>query len=112
MASLLHGLGAITSSARTSLVGLFGVVLVQFPGGDDHRLSTAANYEGTMAHSRTRAQPTSCVCVCVRARALAVGSGHRRRPADRRLVTTTWSWRYVFVGEVVVVIAVLSSTGA
>src|SRR4029077_16042272 len=68
---------------------------------------TAANYEG-----KERAFAYSMIGGAAGA-AIAAGpliGGHGRTtagPRSGRSVTTTWSWRYVFVGEVVVVIAVL-----
>jgi MFS family permease len=38
----------------------------------------------------------------------AAGAAIAAGPLIGGYVTTTWSWRYVFVGEVVVVIAVLA----
>jgi len=57
---------------------------------------TAANYEG-----KERAFAYSMI-------GGAAGAAIAAGPLIGGYVTTTWSWRYVFVGEVVVVIAVLA----
>ena len=96
----VYGLGSLITSLSPNLTVLLigwsgieglGAVLV-IPA---IAALTAANYEG-----KERAFAYSMI-------GGAAGAAIAAGPLIGGYVTTTWSWRYVFVGEVVVVIAVL-----
>src|SRR5436309_11863456 len=96
----VYGLG----SAITSISPNLAVLLVGWSGIEGLgavlvipaiAALTAANYEG-----KARAFAYSMI-------GGAAGAAIAAGPLIGGYVTTTWSWRYVFVGEVVVVIAVL-----
>ena len=97
----VYGLGSLTTALSPNLTVLLigwsgieglGAVLV-IPA---IAALTAANYEG-----KERAFAYSMV-------GGAAGAAIAAGPLIGGYVTTTWSWRYVFVGEVVVVIGVLA----
>jgi MFS family permease len=97
----VYGLGSLTTALSPNLTVLLigwsgieglGAVLV-IPA---IAALTAANYEG-----KDRAFAYGMI-------GGAAGAAIAAGPLIGGYVTTTWSWRYVFVGEVVVVIAVLA----
>src|SRR3954465_1855973 len=97
----VYGLGSLTTALSPNLTVLLigwsgiegiGAVLV-IPA---IAALTAANYEG-----KERAFAYGMI-------GGAAGAAIAAGPLIGGYVTTTWSWRYVFVGEVVVVIAVLA----
>src|SRR5438034_5574707 len=97
----VYGLGsAITSISPNLTVLLFGWSLIEGLGAvlviPAIAALTAANYEG-----KDRAFAYGMI-------GGAAGAAIAAGPLIGGWVTTTWSWRYVFVGEVVVVLVVLA----
>ncbi len=96
----VYGLGSLITALSPNLtVLLFGWSGIEGLGAvlviPAIAALTAANYEG-----KARAFAYSMI-------GGAAGAAIAAGPLIGGYVTTTWSWRYVFVGEVVVVIAVL-----
>src|SRR5215204_2108137 len=97
----VYGLGSLTTALSPNLgVLLVGWSLVEGLGAvlviPAIAALTAANYEG-----KERAFSYGII-------GGAAGAAIAAGPLIGGYVTTTWSWRYVFVGEVVVVIVVLA----
>src|SRR5881398_3283820 len=87
----VYGLGSLITALSPNLT----VLLIGWSGIEGLAALTAANYEG-----KARAFAYSMI-------GGAAGAAIAAGPLIGGYVTTTWTWRYVFVGEVVVVIGVL-----